>query len=63
METVFCAPRKEQYNTILERLLVWVRNPLGSFFSRSSFSHSIKPLASELGSIHRTLALDYKPCR
>ena len=53
----------EYYNTILERLLVWVQNPLGSFLSCSFFSYSIKPSPSELGSIHKLLAFDYKPYR
>ena len=55
--------RRSVYNTILERLLVWVQNPLGSFLSCSFFSYSIKPSHSELGSIHKLLAFDYKPYR
>ena len=43
---------QSQYNTILERLLVWVQNPLGLFLSRSFLSYSIKPSSSELGNVH-----------
>jgi len=47
------------YNTILESLLVWVRNPLGLFLSRSFLSYSIKPSPSGLGNTHQILAFDY----
>ena len=50
------------YNTILESLLVWVRNPLGLFLSRSFLSYSIKPSPSGLRNTHQLLAFDYIPC-